>query len=60
MKRVRNAFRKYFSGQAGQGTVEWVLITALIVVVLMGLIMIFREPIVALIEKATGDVGGWS
>jgi hypothetical protein len=60
MTRVRNAFRNYFSGETGQGTVEWVLITALIVVVLMGLIMIFRAPIVALIEKATGEVGGWS
>jgi len=59
MKRIGQSVRGYFSGERGQGTVEWVLITALVVVVIMGLIMLFREPIMDLIKGATGEVSGW-
>jgi Flp pilus assembly pilin Flp len=59
MKRFGNRVRAFFSDDSGQGTVEWVLITALVVVVIMGLIMLFRQPIMDLISKATGDVSGW-
>lgn len=59
MKRIGQAVRGFFSDERGQGTVEWVLITALVVVVIMGLIMIFREPIVKLIQSATGEVSNW-
>lgn len=53
------SFREFIDDESGQGTVEWVLITALIVVVIMGLIMLFREPIMEMIESATGEVEGW-
>lgn len=53
-------FREFVDDESGQGTVEWVLITALIVVVIMGLIYAFREPIVELINRATGEVGDMS
>jgi Flp pilus assembly pilin Flp len=59
MKRFAKQVRRFFSDDSGQGTVEWVLITALVVVVIMGLIMIFREPIMKLIQTATGEVSGW-
>jgi Flp pilus assembly pilin Flp len=59
MKRFAKQVRGFFSDDSGQGTVEWVLITALVVVVIMGLIMIFREPIMKLISTATGEVSGW-
>ena len=46
--------------QRGQGTVEWVLITALIVVAIMALIYAFREPIFTLINEAKSTVESWS
>lgn len=60
MKRVVKAVRGFFGDDSGQGTVEWVLITALIVVAIMALIYAFREPIFKLIEDAKGTVESWS
>jgi Flp pilus assembly pilin Flp len=60
MKRVVKAVRSFFRDEGGQGTVEWVLITALIVVAIMALIYAFRGPIFKLIEEAQATVEGWS
>lgn len=60
MKRIVKAVRGFFSDESGQGTVEWVLITALIVVAIMALIYAFREPIFNLINEAKSTVEGWS
>lgn len=60
MKRVLKAVRGFFQDDSGQGTVEWVLITALIVVAIMALIYAFRDPIFTLINDAKDTVEGWS
>jgi len=60
MKRIVKAVRGFFNDDSGQGTVEWVLITALIVVAIMALIYAFRGPIFELIKTAQGTVEGWS
>jgi Flp pilus assembly pilin Flp len=60
MKRVVKAARGFFRDDRGQGTVEWVLITALIVVAIMALIYAFREPIFNLINEAKSTVESWS
>jgi Flp pilus assembly pilin Flp len=52
--------RGFFQDDSGQGTVEWVLITALIVVAIMALIYAFRDPIFTLINDAKDTVEGWS
>lgn len=60
MNRFRKAVRAFFTDDRGQGTVEWVLITALIVVAIMALIYAFREPIFNLINQAKATVESWS
>jgi len=60
MKRIVKAARGFFRDERGQGTVEWVLITALIVVAIMALIYAFRDPIFNLINEAKSTVETWS
>lgn len=60
MKRVRSGVARFLRDKRGQGTVEWVLITALIVVAIMALIYAFREPIFNLINEAKATVESWS
>jgi len=60
MKDLGKMVRNFFVDERGQGTVEWVLITALIVVAVMILIMLFGDEIKRLISEATGWVSGQS
>jgi len=60
MKELGKMVRGFFVDERGQGTVEWVLITALIVVAVMILIMLFGDEIKRLVEEATDWVSGQS
>lgn len=60
MRSFGKVVRRFWSDETGQGTVEWVLITALVVVVIMALILIFKDEIKRLIGEATDKVSGWS
>lgn len=64
MRRIRRAFRDLFSGSGlrrseGQGTLEYVLIIALVVVVILGLIWLLREQIGQVVEWATETIRQW-
>jgi len=43
----------------GQGTLEYVLIIALVVVVILGLLWLLREQIGQVVEWATQTISGW-
>jgi len=54
MDQIRNFIRGFVDDESGQGTVEWVLITALVVVFVMVLIIVFRDQIGGLWDSVTG------
>ena len=60
MKALKKTLRSFISDDSGQGTVEWVLITALVVIAIMVLIYAFRDKIKAMMEKATSTMESWS
>lgn len=60
MQKIRRMFRGFLSDESGQGTVEWVLITALVVVAIFILIYAFRDKIKSFMEEAQKTVEGWS
>ena len=60
MKRLTNSIRRFIADESGQGTVEWVLITALVVIEIMILIYAFRDKIKKLMQDATTTMEGWS
>jgi len=59
MKAMKRLAMSFFADDSGQGTVEWVLITALVVVAIMILIYAFREKIKDLMKTAKETVDGW-
>jgi Flp pilus assembly pilin Flp len=60
MKALKKLALGFFADETGQGTVEWVLITALVVVAIMILIYAFRDQIKAMMQKATDTMSSWS
>lgn len=57
---LKKAAKGFFVDDSGQGTVEWVLITALVVIAIMVLIYAFRNKIKELMQEATNTMSGWS
>ncbi len=60
MNNFKNMLHDFFTDEEGQGTVEWILITALIVVALMILIYAFRQPIMDLVGEAQDETESFS
>ena len=59
MKRFQGLVRRFVADESGQGTVEWVLLTALVVIAIMILIYAFRNQIKDMMTKATETMSGW-
>jgi len=60
MKTMKRLAARFFVDDSGQGTVEWVLITALVVVAIMILIYAFRDKIKDMMKQATDTMSSWS
>lgn len=59
MKGIKSLVKRFVADDSGQGTVEWVLITALVVIAIMILIYAFRDKIKAMMQQATDTMSGW-
>lgn len=58
MKELVEAFREFFSDDSGQGTVEYILIIAMIVIAIMVALALFRNQIKDLIDKVIEWISG--
>ncbi len=60
MSSLKRMTRSFLLDDRGQGTVEWVLITALVVIAIMILIYAFRDKIKEMMNKASDTMSGWT
>jgi Flp pilus assembly pilin Flp len=60
MSSLKRFARGFLLDDRGQGTVEWVLITALVVIAIMILIYAFRDKIKEMMKSATDTMSGWT
>jgi len=58
MDALLNALDEFLADDSGQGTVEYILIIAMIVIAIMVALAIFRNQIKALINKVTSWLSG--
>ncbi len=58
MKQLMEAIQEFLSDESGQGTVEYILIIAMIVIAIMVALALFRNQIKDLIDKVIEWISG--
>ena len=51
--------KRFVKDDRGQGTLEYVLIIGIIVVVLFGILYLARKPLLEIMNKATNAIKSW-
>ena len=51
--------KRFLKDDRGQGTLEYVLIIGIIVVVLFGILYLARKPLLEIMNKATNAIKQW-